>query len=611
MTSGASLAQSAEDLGSQPINPPSAADLGVAPPPREPKVGEDGKKGDGKKEGDAKKGEPAPPSPAPTPKPPPAPTSTPAPAPSPAPTPPPAAPTPPPAASTAPPAAKAAIPDAAAEKAAAHVAMLRTALYDLDESDAKAALQRLDAAAGAWVPDGVTAAAPAIKPLIRMLRARTAIVQGRSDDAETHLRDAGTTLDAASGLAAPEARHLREGIRFLRAAAAEARARPKIFTAGCGKGLGLRRLARDEANARQSLIDDVAGRYVAVARGGDRFWARRAAFASARLSEDLARLVLSAPSYRAITLPPPFGVSGVDTKDVVAPTLRDWVGGLRRAYTEIDAAITARDPDPALREQIAQQIEKLQNFDTFTVAEPIANPWHPDVHAGLFRMSRRAERADADGNFVPVETRLAVEAMTEALTKNEGTVDAAFALAGLAMLRPDGVPLEPVLQALSSSEPRVVTAGLIAVERLVKGKTGVERAKKLTEAVVAATSAAIAADAAARPGREYFSALQDSLYHPVERGLLALLSIVRVDRTALDVIAADDRIPVVERAWLAAEVADSRLAQRYDSWAWDRDERVAALAVWGGVTARGRKFAGYLLRPGDNGLVGCVSRTFD
>jgi hypothetical protein len=31
----------------------------------------------------------------------------------------------------------------------------------------------------------------------------------------------------------------------------------------------------------------------------------------------------------------------------------------------------------------------------------------------------------------------------------------------------------------------------------------------------------------------------------------------------------------------------------------------------GGVTARGRKFSGYLLRPGDPGLVGCVSRSFD
>jgi hypothetical protein len=482
--------------------------------------------------------------------------------------------------------------------------LLTAALHDLDDADPKALEKRVESAASLWASDQ----APVVRPLQRLVRARLAILQGRHDDAEAHLRDAGAALDAVA-LDGREARRLREAARFLRAQVAEGRAREALFSPGCGRKLGIRRLARDEAARREAALADVIARYRAVVESRDRFWSRRAAFAAARLSEAMARRALGeegTPNFRSVILPPPYSIDAIDPRALVEPTLGAWLASLRRTYAEILANVDARDPDPALEERVRQQAAALAHLDIEGLGETVKNPWRRSFHPGLVRVARRAERVDATGRFAPIDNALAIELM-EAALRQQGitTVDGAFALAGLALVQPDTVALEPIVAALMSSEPRVVVAGMVAAERVVKGKKGAERARTLREPLLSATGQAVAARTAERA---LFGSLQDSLYEPAERGLLALLSLARADRSALDVIVVDDRLPMVERAWLAAEVADARLAQRYDAWGWDKDERVAALAIWGSVTSRGRKHAGYLLRPGDTGLVGCVSR---
>lgn len=489
------------------------------------------------------------------------------------------------------------------EKAQAAIEALTAALHDLDDADPKAQLGRLEAAANAWVPDG----APAIKPLLRLLRARIALLQGRFDEADAQLRDASATLDSTS-IEVKEARRLREAIRFFRAAVVEARARPRLFGEGCGRVLGIRRLARDEDATRQAILEEVGTRYADAARGPDRFWARRAAFASARLSEDIARMALGTPNYRTVVMPPPYSIEDVDSAALVEPTLGAWLAGLRRAYGEILAAIDVRDPDPALADRVRAQAGALGRIETTTTTESVKNPWRKDFHPGLVRMARRAERAGDDGHFVPIENAVAVAAMNDALAKGIDTVDGAFALTGLATVGPEALSVDPIIMALSSSTERVVVAGMIAAERVVKGKNGAEKAAALRGPLLAATATALKN---LPEGTVPFSTLQASLYGPVERGLVALLSVGRADRAAIDVIVGAKDLPLMERAWLAAEFADSRLAAQYDAWGWDKDEHIAALAIWGGVTARGRKFSGYLLRPNDPGLVGCVSRRFD
>jgi hypothetical protein len=184
-----------------------------------------------------------------------------------------------------------------------------------------------------------------------------------------------------------------------------------------------------------------------------------------------------------------------------------------------------------------------------------------------------------------------------------GKVEYAWALSGLATIAADKVSLDDIKAALADNDIRVVVAGLVATERVVDGKGGAEKAVALREPVTAAWVAAVALAPKAKP----FSTLQGSLFGAHERSLMALQAIARADRNAADAIVVDERLPAFERAWIIAELADARYAQRFDSWGWDKDERVAALAVWGGFAARGRN-AGYLLRPTAEGLVGCVSR---
>jgi len=494
------------------------------------------------------------------------------------------------------------------DKSIALSEQLLVALQDIDDADLKALIARVDAAAAIRIDDSAAVADPSLRLLSRLLKAKSALLSSRFDEADVALKDVSYGLDNVVALDARQVRSLREAVRYHRAALGEARVRARLFGDGCGRALGIKRIARDEAAERQQLLETVSARYAEAARGPDRFWARRAAFAAARLYEEVARRALAEPDYRAVSLPAPYAVDAVDTVALLEPVLVGWFGEIRRVYGEILAAIDARDPDPALAERVRARAAELARLELKPGPETVENPWRAELHPGLVRVGNRAERRDQTGHFVPVETRVAVETMNAAIA---GTgVDAAYALAGLANLVPEMVPAQPILAALSSTDERLVVAGLIAAERVVRGKGGAEKAVALREAVTAAYAAGVAAQKASSSSSssKAFSTVKGSLYGRVERGLLALLAIARVDRTAAELIVADARLPTIEQAWIAADITDARFAARYDTWAWDKDERLAALAVWGSVSGRGRRDAGYLLRPNDTGLVGCVSR---
>jgi hypothetical protein len=281
------------------------------------------------------------------------------------------------------------------------------------------------------------------------------------------------------------------------------------------------------------------------------------------------------------------------------------VGELRRAYIEIVAAIDVRDPDDELARRARERADALARYtpdDTPLLrGERVESPWLAALHEGLVRVAERPERRNAQGRFVPVAMRDALASMGAALA-TPGSVDHAYALTGLARLAPDRVSPEAVLAALEHVDERVVVAGLIATVDVVDGPGGSAKAAALREGVVAAWAAASEDER-----RTPFSTAQRALYGRAERALLALLAIARADRDSAEVLVRDDRLPVLERAWLIADLADARFAAVFDPWAWDKDERVAALATWGGAIAR-RHHAGYLLRPQAEGLVGCASR---
>ncbi len=475
---------------------------------------------------------------------------------------------------------------------------LLAALHDLDDGDPRAQLARLEAAAALAVND----ADPSLRPLQRLVKARIALLSGRLDDADSAAQDVIAQLDALASGDAQQLRHLREGARFLRASVVDARARATLFGPVCGRATGIKRLVRDEADERQVLLESVSVHYLDATRGADRFWARRAAFATARLYEAVVRLAFTAPDFRSVTLPAPFALDVVGTAAIVDPLLRTWLGEIRRVYGEVMTSIDARAPDADLADRARLQAAELGRLEATLGTEKVENPWRADHHPGLLRIGTRAERVNDAKHFTPVETRVALEQMNSAV---DGTgVDAAYALAGIAQAAPDMLSVAPVLKALSSSDPRLVLAGLLAAERVVRGKNGVEKAAALREPVTVVL-------AANKPEGTAFSTLHGALYGLHERSLLALLALSRADGAVAELIVNDARVPTAEQAWIGADLADARFAAHYDTWAWDKSDVVAARGVWGGFVARGKRYAGYLLRTNDGGLVGCASRRLD
>jgi hypothetical protein len=492
-----------------------------------------------------------------------------------------------------------------ADRAARFRAEVDAALVDLDP-DARALQQRLEVVAGTWVTDNVYAVDVALRPLHRLVKSRALALAGRVNEAEAALRDATRSADAALRALDPAAsRRLQAALHFGAALVVEARARVELARPVCGPALGLRRVTQDETRARRRALEEVAAAYLPVARGTDRYWGRRAAFQVARLYEDVARRADLPGSLRTATLPSPYAIDVVDSAALLQPVIDGWLGEIRRSYAEIAAAVDAREPDAELDRRARERALALSRYtpdDTPQLrGERIENPWHAALHEGLVRVAARPERRNAQGRFVPVETRAAIAAMTAALAR-PGEVDHAFALVGLARLVPDKVPVETLLQALGHADERVVVAALVAIVDVVGGAGGAARAAALREPVIAAW-----ASGSDDSKHGLFSTALRALYGRGERALLALQAIARVDRDGAEQTANDDRLPAVERAWIVAELGDPRFAARFDEWAWDKDERTAALATWGGYVAR-RKYAGYLLRPQAEGLIGCASR---
>ncbi len=498
-----------------------------------------------------------------------------------------------------------------AEKAARLRADVDAALVDL-EPDPRVLQDRLDRVAATWASESIYALDPSLKAAHRLVKARALALAGRVEEAELATREASRALDAVVHvLDAQTIRRVRAAVRFWDAFAVEVRARASLKKVGCGAALGLKRLVQDEVRARRRLLDNVVATYAPVAKGDDRFWARRAAFFVAVFTEDFLRTTDQPGSLRAATLPSPFALDDVELDALVLPAYGAWNGELRRAFLEVAAAVDAREPDPELLARAKERAlrlvrdpplpSSLSASSSSSAAPRLKNPWTKDLREGVLRVAHRPERTQAQGRFIPVQTREALTAMLSSV--NDPTdIDGAYALVGLGRLAPSKVPLESVLTALNHAEERVVLAGLDVVVDLVNAPEGVAVARRVREAVVAAW-----AKAPLEEQRQPFASPERALFGRAARALLALAAIARVDRDSARALVADERLPIVERVWLVAELADPSFSAFLETWANDKDERTAALALYGGVLAR-RAAAGFLLRPQAEGLVGCASR---
>jgi hypothetical protein len=469
------------------------------------------------------------------------------------------------------------------EKAAKLHADLTAALAD-EPGDARA----LEALAQAAAVDALIAIEPSIRPLVRLARARALLLQGRLDEAGTALGEARAAADAAAG---PKGRAAAAQVRYRLAELEEARVGRSAM---CGLELGLGRLATWEGKQRQDAVKRIASRYKSAAQVGDRFWARRAAYRTALLYEAHYRESLKpAKTLRGVRLPSPFTIGSVRTEELLADVVTGaWPAEIARLYSSVIGSVDARNPDPVLVELARKSAAELGRL-TPSPGESAENPWLKDEHEELIRYLRRFEKRAADGSWKTVEPPAARKLLAASVDKGPGSVDFAYALTALAEASPPP-PKEMILAALASEDPRTRLAGYIAAERVPDASF----AAPILDRFLAAP---------AEQRKAPFSTLQGALYGEAERALLALRAIAGKNREVAEKLVADSRLPAGERAWLVAEVGDSRLAPALQSLAWNDDPVVASRAIFGIYVAQGRNGLGYA-RPQAEGMIGCVSK---
>lgn len=462
------------------------------------------------------------------------------------------------------------------------------ALLQAEPGDARA----LDAAAASALPGALHSRDPVLRALQRLARARALLLSGRFDESLHVLADVRNQADA---LPPTEQRRVLGEARFREAEIEEARQRPP---APCDP-LGLERLAVHEGRRAQARMEALTSRYRAVVKVGDLFWARRAAFRLATLSDDFYRVAAaSAGNARGLNLPSPFALSVADTREILGPMFTGaWRAEISRLYAELLTSVEAREPDAVLLDLARARASAFARLE-LPAGERLHNPWLSEERPGLVRFNRRHERKTEGGAWAIIPPAAGAAAMAAQLALPLGSVGHAYALSGLADEGRAPPPIEAVRAALEHPEPRVRLAGLHAAER--------SPSPVLLEVLVRIAENAEGAARGAGAGPA-FDTLQATLFGERERAVLALRALAAKDRDAAEKIVTDGRIPVRERAWLVAELGEPRLMPALQSMTRDRDPAVAATAIYALVVAAGRNAAGWL-RPWDADVVGCVSR---
>lgn len=466
--------------------------------------------------------------------------------------------------------------------------MLRAARLKEELSSLLAAepgdVRALDGAVAAGASDGLAQAEPALRPLLRLARARSLLLQSRFDEARNTLLDVKGVLD---GVSSRDAKRMTAEVRYRLAEMEDVRSTP---VSSCGP-LGLKRLAAFEGRTARERVERLAKAYGAVVKVGERFWSRRAAYRTAVLYDEFYRSAIAATmDLRAVALPSPFSVGRVDAGLVVGEVLSGtWPGEISRLYSEVIASIDVREPDPVLVSLVSSRAAAFARL-AVPSGERAENPWLVDEKPGLVRFNKRFERKSHGRTWTAVQVDEGQGVFAAALAAGPGTVQHAYAVAARAEAGPP-LPAAELAAALQHADPRVVLAGLFAAEKQPSSAF----LERLLEVAVAPAP------------QEPFQTLQGALFGTRERALLALRALAHKDRDAAEKILADVRLAPRERAWVVAELNEPRLQPALSALSRDRDPIVAATALYALFSAGGKGALG-AVRPQEAGVVGCVSR---
>ncbi len=178
--------------------------------------------------------------------------------------------------------------------------------------------------------------------------------------------------------------------------------------------------------------------------------------------------------------------------------------------------------------------------------------------------------------------------------------DVTSRLVALAESKPKSVKLELVEKALASKDQSVRFAAYRAIEMAPQ--------KETFDALLRLWKAERGEDNRNKEAfHQRFASLQSAMYGNEERLLLALRSVVTKHRKlAIKLSTETKTLPRNERAWILAELADSRFQYRYQELIENGGQEARAISLYGIHKAIGER-SKWLLYKHKYGVAGCLS----
>jgi hypothetical protein len=486
--------------------------------------------------------------------------------------------------------------------AAGHLTALQTALLGVWPADQDA----LDGLLAHPISDAAFNAAPPLRSWSKLAKGWYSLGRGRRDEAKSAIADG---FRALSSLPPSERGRVRGGLQLLAVELAlpdEA----SLFSNGACADLGLPSLRKEQARLKTARWAKVKAAFEG-ARITDRFWHRRLAHRWLGLLGKLIAEGSQAGDLRGVPLPTVFAISTRGDVDPSAELHARW----RDSRDSLTRSIEPNTADEALHALLQQG---AVGPPSLTIADAVVAPAKGTWRAMLSRgpgSPDRLERFDGTG-FVLVRERLSAGTTSVAddpmlwRDVNTGSGDLGrSALMAAAAWAPNNLAKTEVLTTKLSGTPADQTTAARAVAAMLHDPTATAVVEGMP--VVDRWLDLLVTRFQALPDSDQATPFADPYGAPAAI-LDALAALVRADRRLVPRLLRDERLPLAERVWLIADVADGGVQPRLQELAWDRDDKVAALAVWSLYRLVGHKVTGYgFVRIQAPGRVGCVSRTIE
>jgi hypothetical protein len=461
----------------------------------------------------------------------------------------------------------------------------------------------LDSACGGWHSPRVLALDLTLAPRLKICSGISALLKDQRAVAQNRFFDA---LSLSSKIQGDAGRDLEAEALFH---LAELKESALSSFESCGTRLGLQGMRVYEAELVKKSKLAIDKQYREILNVGSKKWTSIALFRIATRADDFYQkhAFRNAVTYRGIVLPSPYSFDTIQADRLLFHTLQganaNWPLEIIRLF---EIALQKAEEDGASQEMRSAIRNRIANLKSANLMAPIAlsNPWlseHQSSNLIRYR-NRQFEIRNASGTWSKSKSKVARKLIAQELAKPSEELGLAYgyALVALAESKPKSVKFEFLERALLSENKSVRFAGYRAIELAPQKETfdlllqrwKVERGEDFRNREVY---------------HSRYKTLQAAMYGSEERLLLALRAVVTKHRKLANKLSKETKtLPRNERAWVLAELGDSRFQYRYQELIENGGQEARAISLYGIHKAIGER-SKWLLYKHKHGVAGCLS----